>query len=74
LISVDARPLSINAKIISTRSILLMALDELCTSLEDATDAPKCTIPEIGIPSKAAAYQLLVIKMLDGNPLLNLAS
>jgi hypothetical protein len=29
---------------------------------------------EVGIPSKAAAYQLLMIKMLDGNPLLNLAS
>jgi hypothetical protein len=28
---------------------------------------------EVGIPSKAA-YQLLMIKMLDGNPLLNLAS
>ncbi|KAK7059640.1 glutamate decarboxylase [Favolaschia claudopus] len=41
---------------------------------EDAARAPKYTIPEVGIPSKAA-YQLLHDETaLDGNPLLNLAS
>ncbi|KAJ6572001.1 pyridoxal phosphate-dependent transferase [Mycena capillaripes] len=41
---------------------------------EDAARAPKYTMPEVGIPSKAA-YQLLHDETaLDGNPLLNLAS
>ncbi|KAJ7138454.1 glutamate decarboxylase [Mycena crocata] len=41
---------------------------------EDAARAPKYTIPEFGINSKAA-YQLLHDETaLDGNPLLNLAS
>ena len=41
---------------------------------EDAADAPKYTIPKVGIPSRAA-YQLLHDESaLDGNPLLNLAS
>ncbi|KAF7318251.1 Glutamate decarboxylase [Mycena chlorophos] len=41
---------------------------------EDAAKAPKYTLPETGIPSKAA-YQLLHDQTaLDGNPLLNLAS
>ncbi|KAF9041418.1 glutamate decarboxylase [Panaeolus papilionaceus] len=41
---------------------------------EDAANVPKYTIPENGIPSRAA-YQLLHDETaLDGNPLLNLAS
>ncbi|KAF5380761.1 hypothetical protein D9757_007086 [Collybiopsis confluens] len=41
---------------------------------EDASGVPKYTMPEIGIPSKAA-YQLLHDEtLLDGNPTLNLAS
>ncbi|KAJ3785794.1 glutamate decarboxylase [Lentinula aff. detonsa] len=41
---------------------------------EDAQGVPKYSMPEVGIPSKAA-YQLLHDEtQLDGNPLLNLAS
>ncbi|KAJ7597853.1 glutamate decarboxylase [Mycena floridula] len=41
---------------------------------DDANGVPKYTIPELGIPSKAA-YQILHDELsLDGNPLLNLAS